>query len=116
MPSADTQGYRRAPRDTNSFAYTRRICTTQVLGRRRTVRRSWSRQRLTDAASRIWRATLKPVKTACLLSIVLGGAPQTQSGAATSKPAAGVAWLVFVDDLHIDFRNTGLVRRFLQGL
>ena len=60
--------------------------------------------------------TLKSVMTACLLSIVLVDPSQAQSGAGTPKGAADVAWLVFVDDLHVDFRNTGLIRQFLQGL
>ena len=54
--------------------------------------------------------------TACLLSILLGAEPPAQSPAATSDRAPGIAWLVFVDDLHLDFRNTGLVRQFLRGL
>lgn len=33
----------------------------------------------------------------------------------TAAPS-GVTWLIFVDDLHIDFRNTGYLRRLLQSI
>jgi hypothetical protein len=29
---------------------------------------------------------------------------------------AGVTWVVFVDDLHIDFRNTGHIRKLLSSI
>jgi hypothetical protein len=31
------------------------------------------------------------------------------------RPATPVTWLIFVDDLHIDFRNTGRIREFLKA-
>jgi len=29
---------------------------------------------------------------------------------------AGVTWLIFVDDLHLDFRNTGYIRKLLRSI
>ena len=53
------------------------------------------------------------VIAACFLSILLNTGSTAQSRPATPAPA-GIAWLIFVDDLHIDFRNTGRIREFLQ--
>lgn len=36
------------------------------------------------------------------------------NGAAAKQPAPTVAWLVFVDDLHLDFRNTGRIRDLVR--
>lgn len=35
-------------------------------------------------------------------------------GAAAQEP--GVAWLIFVDDLHLDFSNTGGIRKLLRSI
>jgi hypothetical protein len=47
--------------------------------------------------------------------LLLGGASVVtpQSVAVRSQP---VAWVVFVDDLHLDFRNTGRIRELVQNL
>ena len=60
---------------------------------------------------------LHSVFAACVLSVLLGTGSTPQSRPATPAPApAGIAWLIFVDDLHIDFRNTGRIREFLQSI
>ena len=58
-----------------------------------------------------------PAITACLLTILLGAMPTAQSrdSAPTSAPA-GIAWLILVDDLHVDFRNTGLIQDLLRSM
>jgi hypothetical protein len=38
----------------------------------------------------------------------------SRAGAAT--PDTGVTWLIFVDDLHLDFMNTGHIRTFLRSI
>lgn len=38
----------------------------------------------------------------------------TANGAAAKQPAPAVTWLVFVDDLHLDFRNTGRIRDLVR--
>jgi hypothetical protein len=35
---------------------------------------------------------------------------------ATASVPAGIAWLVLVDDLHLDFRSTGYLRAFLKRI
>jgi VWFA-related protein len=59
---------------------------------------------------------LHSVFAACVLSIVLGAGSTAQPNTATPRAPAGIAWLIFVDDLHIDFRNTGRIREFLQSI
>lgn len=42
---------------------------------------------------------------------------RSPSGALSQVPdASGVAWLIFVDDLHINFRNTGYLRALLKSI
>jgi VWFA-related protein len=54
--------------------------------------------------------------TACLVS-TLGAAPKAQTAGDGSVAApAGITWLVFADDLHMDFRNTGRIREFLLSI
>jgi hypothetical protein len=36
--------------------------------------------------------------------------------AASAQPAPGVAWLIFVDDLHVDFAQTGRLRTLLRTI
>ena len=43
---------------------------------------------------------------ACVTAARVGGAVR----------GAGVTWLIFVDDLHIDFRNTGYIRKLLGSI
>lgn len=38
----------------------------------------------------------------------------SRAGAATQD--GGVTWLIFVDDLHLDFRNTGYIRKLLGSI
>jgi hypothetical protein len=58
-----------------------------------------------------------PTIAACLLSILLGAAPAAQSRGAAQAPApAGITWLILVDDLHLDFRNTGYIRELLRSI
>ena len=53
--------------------------------------------------------------TACLLTTLANAAcaPRPRSVAPAAAPP-GITWLIFVDDLHIDFRNTGRVRLLLR--
>jgi hypothetical protein len=54
---------------------------------------------------------------ACLLSILLSAASAAQfRGAAPPAASAGITWLILVDDLHMDFRNTGHHRELLRSL
>jgi len=46
------------------------------------------------------------VAVACITASRVGAAAQD----------AGVMWLVFVDDLHLDFRNTGHIRTLLRSI
>jgi len=58
---------------------------------------------------------LHSVIAAWFLSIWLVTGSMVQSRPATlARAPAGIAWLIFVDDLHMDFRNTGRIREFLQ--
>ena len=57
---------------------------------------------------------LHSVIASCLL-LVLVGAQSTPTRSATPTPAPrGIAWLIFVDDLHMDFRHTGRIRDLLH--
>jgi hypothetical protein len=40
----------------------------------------------------------------------------TVSHVDATAQAAGVTWLIFVDDLHLDFRNTGNIRKLLRSI
>jgi hypothetical protein len=40
----------------------------------------------------------------------------TLSRVGAAAQDAGVSWLIFVDDLHIDFRNTGYLRKLLVSM
>src|SRR5688500_18941599 len=54
---------------------------------------------------------------ACLLSILLGTESATQSGGAVpARGPAGITWLILVDDLHMDYRNTGRIRDLLRSI
>jgi len=46
------------------------------------------------------------VAVACITASRVGAAAQD----------AGVTWLIFVDDLHLDFRNTGHIRTLLRSI
>jgi hypothetical protein len=52
----------------------------------------------------------------CLFSALLCvGCAATSSSRASVAPT-GIAWLIFIDDLHFDFRNTGRVRLLLRSI
>ena len=54
---------------------------------------------------------------ACLLSTLLSAVPTAQSGGAAPVPApTRVTWLILIDDLHMDFQNTGHHRELLRSL
>jgi hypothetical protein len=40
----------------------------------------------------------------------------TPSRVGAAAQDAGVTWLIFVDDLHLDFRNTGYIRKLLRSI
>jgi hypothetical protein len=40
----------------------------------------------------------------------------TPSRVGATAQDAGVTWLIFVDDLHLDFRNTGSIRKLLGSI
>jgi hypothetical protein len=40
----------------------------------------------------------------------------TPSRVRAAEQDAGVTWLIFVDDLHLDFRNTGYIRKLLGSI
>jgi len=44
-----------------------------------------------------------------------GSAPQSRAVPQARDPI-GIAWLIFVDDLHTDFRNTGYLRNLLKAI
>jgi len=53
----------------------------------------------------------------CLLSVLLDFGSAAQSRPEVSPPTAvGIAWLILVDDLHMDFRNTGRIRDLLRAI
>ena len=55
--------------------------------------------------------------TACLLTTLTNAACAAGGrSVAPAKVPPGVTWLIFVDDLHIDFRNTGRVRNLLRSI
>lgn len=54
---------------------------------------------------------------ACIVTILLGAESAAQSPRSAPSPgAAGIAWLILVDDLHMDFRHTGRIRDFLRSI
>ena len=54
---------------------------------------------------------------ACLLTtLVNAGCAARPGGSAPSVAPSGITWQIFVDDLHIDFRNTGRVRLLLRTI
>jgi hypothetical protein len=46
--------------------------------------------------------------------IALFGSAVMHQPRAQSLQAASVAWMLFVDDMHLDFRNTGRLRTFAR--
>jgi hypothetical protein len=40
----------------------------------------------------------------------------TRSRVGAAAQDAGVTWLIIVDDLHLDFRNTGYIRKLLGSI
>ena len=48
--------------------------------------------------------------------VVVAIACVTPSRVRAAAQDAGVTWLVFVDDLHLDFRNTGYIRKLLGSI
>jgi hypothetical protein len=60
-----------------------------------------------------------------VIAVLTAAIPGPQVGAATPAPvsmqgpvtgAGGGLWLIFVDDLHLDFRNTGHLRELLKRI
>lgn len=72
----------------------------------RAIRPFWSRRRQKT------RMRLAAWVIAAGLSLV----PVLQAAAGAGVRDQGVAWLFFIDDLHIDFRTTGIVRAWLLSL
>ena len=53
----------------------------------------------------------------CLLSVLLGiGCAARYTRPAPTGVPVRIAWLIFVDDLHMDFRNTGLIRDLFRTI
>jgi hypothetical protein len=50
------------------------------------------------------------------LSLTAHGTASVQSSASVAVPGAPVTWLIFADDLHLDFRNTGRIRDLLRTI
>jgi hypothetical protein len=46
--------------------------------------------------------------------VAIAGITPSRAGAAAQD--AGVTWLIFVDDLHLEFRNTGNIRKLLRSI
>ena len=59
-------------------------------------------------------SVLAVVIAALWLSICIAALPQ--SPAPAGAPQAPVTWLIFVDDLHLDFRNTGRIRNLIRTI
>ncbi len=59
---------------------------------------------------------MRPVAlgAAIALSLVANVAGRPHRVASMSRPSAPVTWLVLIDDLHLDFRRTGEIRRVLK--
>ena len=53
---------------------------------------------------------------ACVLSVALALLAAQPVAARSGPSARGIVWLFFVDDLHIEFRTTGVVRKWLLSL
>ena len=53
---------------------------------------------------------------ACALSVALALHAAQPAAVGSGSSARGVVWLFFVDDLHIEFRTTGIVRAWLLSL
>jgi hypothetical protein len=51
---------------------------------------------------------------ACGVLVAIACITPSRVGAAAQD--AGVTWLIFVDDLHLDFRNTGYIRKLLGSI
>ena len=62
----------------------------------------------------IARGILTPVWLA-FLCVAVAGAVSAQPSTPGGTPVP-VTWLIFVDDLHLDFRNTGRIRDALMKL
>lgn len=64
-----------------------------------------------------WREGAVPVLLVAWLTAASPARILAQSQTAHRlPPPAGVVWLVLVDDLHMDFRNTGRIREFLKSI
>jgi hypothetical protein len=50
-----------------------------------------------------------------LLALLPLGVASAPPAVAQVKTASPIAWMVFVDDLHLDFRHTGRLRTFLRS-
>ena len=48
--------------------------------------------------------------------VLVAIACSTPSRIGAAAQDAGVTWLIFVDDLHLDFRNTGYIRKLLGSI
>jgi VWFA-related protein len=55
------------------------------------------------------------VTAAVVMLETVGTATQTRAVPQARDPI-GIAWLIFVDDLHVDFRNTGYLRTLLKSI
>lgn len=79
--------------------------------------RPGSTARFVDGAWSVARAG-RPVRLrACVALLALASLSSTSMAARQQSPSTAadpVAWLVFVDDLHLDFRNTGRIRQLVQ--
>jgi hypothetical protein len=50
------------------------------------------------------------------LAVLVAIACITASRVGADGQDAGITWLIFVDDLHLDFRNTGYIRKLLTSI
>jgi hypothetical protein len=53
---------------------------------------------------------------AAIAVLETAGAAMQSRGVPPARDPIGIAWLIFVDDLHIDFRNTGYLRKLLKSI
>jgi VWFA-related protein len=53
---------------------------------------------------------------AVLAALETAGRSVPSRAVAQVRDPTGIAWLIFVDDLHVDFRNTGHLRKLLKSI